>query len=76
MVGVNPHERVIRPAEVAAASPWLCGPGSECVNGHAIDLGRPGLKLDAPRSCGKNARMIKAVAHRQPAHPMHQAARA
>lgn len=38
MVGANPHERLIRPEEVAAAALWLCGPGSESVNGQAIEI--------------------------------------
>ncbi len=38
MVGANPHKRLIRPEEVAAAALWLCGPGSESVNGQAIEI--------------------------------------
>lgn len=38
MVGVNPHGRLIEPSEVAAAALWLCGPGSDSVNGQAIQI--------------------------------------
>lgn len=38
MVGANPHGRLIRPEEVAAAALWLCGPGSDGVNGQAIEI--------------------------------------
>lgn len=38
MVNTNPHKRLIAPAEVAAAALWLCGPGSESVNGQAIEI--------------------------------------
>lgn len=34
----NPQRRLIRPAEVTAAALWLCGPGSEGVNGQAIAI--------------------------------------
>ena len=32
----NPQKRLIQPAEVTAAALWLCGPGSEGINGQAI----------------------------------------
>jgi 3-hydroxybutyrate dehydrogenase len=35
---VNPQGRLIQPAEVTAAALWLCGPGSEGVNGQAIAI--------------------------------------
>jgi len=38
MVGQNRHGRLIAPNEVAAAALWLCGPGSESVNGQAIEI--------------------------------------
>ena len=38
MVGVNPHGRLITPAEVAEAALWLCGPNSGSVNGKAIEI--------------------------------------
>ncbi|MDU8912542.1 SDR family NAD(P)-dependent oxidoreductase [Aestuariicoccus sp. MJ-SS9] len=34
----NPQKRLIRPDEVAAAALWLCGPGSEGINGQAIPI--------------------------------------
>lgn len=34
----NPQNRLIQPAEVTAAALWLCGPGSEGVNGQAIAI--------------------------------------
>jgi acetoacetyl-CoA reductase len=34
----NPQGRLIDPGEVAAAALWLCGPGSEGVNGQAIAI--------------------------------------
>ena len=34
----NPQKRLIRPAEVTAAALWLCGPGSEGINGQAIAI--------------------------------------
>ena len=36
--GLNPQHRLIRPAEVTAAALWLCGPGSEGINGQAITI--------------------------------------
>jgi NAD(P)-dependent dehydrogenase (short-subunit alcohol dehydrogenase family) len=38
MVGANRHKRLIAPEEVAAAAMWLVGPGSESVNGQAIEI--------------------------------------
>ena len=38
MVEVNKHKRLIAPEEVAAAALWLCAPGSESVNGQAIEI--------------------------------------
>ena len=38
MVSLNAHGRLIAPEEVAAAALWLCGPGSESVNGQAIEI--------------------------------------
>ena len=35
---MNPQGRLIQPAEVTAAALWLCGPGSEGVNGQAIAI--------------------------------------
>jgi NAD(P)-dependent dehydrogenase (short-subunit alcohol dehydrogenase family) len=32
----NPQGRLVLPAEVTAAALWLCGPGSEAINGQAI----------------------------------------
>ena len=34
----NPQRRLIEPAEVTAAALWLCGPGSEAINGQAIAI--------------------------------------
>ncbi|NUB44585.1 SDR family NAD(P)-dependent oxidoreductase [Fertoebacter nigrum] len=34
----NPQNRLIRPAEVTAAALWLCGPGSEGINGQTIAI--------------------------------------
>ncbi len=34
----NPQGRLIEPAEVTAAALWLCGPGSESINGQAIAI--------------------------------------
>ena len=34
----NPQARLITPAEVTAAALWLCGPGSEGINGQAIAI--------------------------------------
>lgn len=38
MVEANKHKRLIAPEEVAAAVLWLCSPGSESVNGQAIEI--------------------------------------
>jgi 3-hydroxybutyrate dehydrogenase len=38
MVRANRHKRLIRPEEVAAAALWLCGPGSESVNGQTVEI--------------------------------------
>ncbi|GFE65756.1 SDR family NAD(P)-dependent oxidoreductase [Litoreibacter roseus] len=38
VLGANPHGRLIEPSEVAQAALWLCGPGSESVNGQAIQI--------------------------------------
>jgi 3-hydroxybutyrate dehydrogenase len=34
----NPQRRLIEPSEVTAAALWLCGPGSESINGQAIAI--------------------------------------
>ena len=34
----NPQKRLIQPDEVTATALWLCGPGSEGVNGQAIAI--------------------------------------
>ncbi len=34
----NPQRRLIQPAEVTAAALWLCGPGSDGMNGQAIAI--------------------------------------
>jgi NAD(P)-dependent dehydrogenase (short-subunit alcohol dehydrogenase family) len=38
MVDTNAHGRLIAPSEVSAALMWLCGPGSDSVNGQAIQI--------------------------------------
>ncbi len=38
LTGTNPQNRLIQPAEVTAAALWLCGPGSEGINGQAIAI--------------------------------------
>jgi 3-hydroxybutyrate dehydrogenase len=35
---LNPQGRLIEPAEVTASALWLCGPGTESVNGQAIAI--------------------------------------
>lgn len=34
----NPHGRLIPPDDIAQAALWLCGPGSDSVNGQAIQI--------------------------------------
>ena len=34
----NPQNRLIRPDEVSSAALWLCGPGSDGINGQAISI--------------------------------------
>lgn len=38
MLSANPHGRLIDPSEIAATALWLCSPGSESVNGQAIQV--------------------------------------
>lgn len=38
LTAVNPQNRLIRPQEVTAAALWLCGQGSEGINGQAIPI--------------------------------------
>lgn len=38
MVDMNRHKRLIEPEEIAAAAMWLVGPGSQSVNGQAIEI--------------------------------------
>jgi NAD(P)-dependent dehydrogenase (short-subunit alcohol dehydrogenase family) len=38
LIATNPQRRLIEPAEVTAAALWLCGPGSEGINGQAISI--------------------------------------
>jgi 3-hydroxybutyrate dehydrogenase len=38
VTATNPQRRLIQPAEVTAAALYLCGPGSEGVNGQAIAI--------------------------------------
>lgn len=38
LAATNPQRRLIAPSEVAAAALWLCGPGSEGINGQAIAI--------------------------------------
>lgn len=38
MINTNPHKRLIAPSEIAAAALWLVGPGSDSVNGQAIEI--------------------------------------
>ncbi|GAB4270172.1 MAG: SDR family NAD(P)-dependent oxidoreductase [Pararhodobacter sp.] len=38
MVKTNRHKRLVTADEVAAAAQWLCGPGSDSVNGQTIEI--------------------------------------
>lgn len=38
LAATNPQKRLIQPAEVTATALWLCGPGSEGINGQAIAI--------------------------------------
>ncbi len=38
LAATNPQKRLIQPAEVSAAALWLCGPGSEGINGQALAI--------------------------------------
>ena len=38
IIATNPQGRLIAPAEVTAAALWLCGPGSDGINGQAIAI--------------------------------------
>ncbi len=38
MVSANRHGRLLAPEEVAAAALWLCGPGSQSINGQAVEI--------------------------------------
>ncbi len=38
LAATNPQRRLIQPAEVTAAALWLCGPGSEGINGQAVAI--------------------------------------
>lgn len=38
MVGANRHKRLIAPEEISASAMWLVGPGSDSVNGQAIQI--------------------------------------
>lgn len=38
LTATNPQGRLVAPAEVTAAALWLCGPGSEGINGQAIAI--------------------------------------
>lgn len=38
MISQNRHQRLITPDEVAQAALWLCGPGSQSVNGQCIEI--------------------------------------
>jgi 3-hydroxybutyrate dehydrogenase len=38
MVNSNRHRRLVTSEEVAAAALWLCGPGSDSVNGQTIEI--------------------------------------
>jgi len=36
----NPHGRLIPPEDIASAALWLCGPGSDSIDGQAIQIPR------------------------------------
>jgi 3-hydroxybutyrate dehydrogenase len=38
LASMSPQNRLIQPAEVTAAALWLCGPGSDAINGQAIAI--------------------------------------
>ena len=38
LAAANPQKRLIRPDEVTVAALWLCGPGSDGINGQAIPI--------------------------------------
>ena len=38
MLDQNPHGRLIKPEEIAQSVAWLCGPGSESVNGTTVEI--------------------------------------
>lgn len=38
MTHANRHQRLIVPEEVSAAAMWLCGPGSQSINGQTIEI--------------------------------------
>jgi 3-hydroxybutyrate dehydrogenase len=38
LAAMSPQNRLIQPSEVTAAALWLCGPGSEGINGQAIAI--------------------------------------
>ncbi|MFY0692093.1 MAG: SDR family oxidoreductase [Paracoccaceae bacterium] len=38
MINANRHKRLIAPEEIGAAARWLCGPGSQSVNGQTIEI--------------------------------------
>ena len=38
LAATNPQKRLVQPAEVTAAALWLCGAGSDLINGQAIAI--------------------------------------
>lgn len=38
LTATNPQGRLVQPAEVTAAALWLCGPGSDAMNGQSIAI--------------------------------------
>src|SRR5690606_4631612 len=38
LAATNPQKRLIQPEEVVSAALWLCGPGSDGINGQAIAI--------------------------------------